>query len=49
MAEPGMYLYWSSRRVQTVAEDNGIALDGFRPWTLTPAIPFLQVQRSAWR
>ncbi|RNL73175.1 hypothetical protein EBF04_23900 [Streptomyces sp. I6] len=38
----GTYLYWSSRRVEKVAQDNGIQLDRFRRWSVTsPSIPFV--------
>ncbi|WP_411573636.1 hypothetical protein [Streptomyces fradiae] len=39
---PGTYLYWSARRIEKVAQDNGIQLDRFRRWSLTsPSVPFV--------
>jgi hypothetical protein len=43
----GKYLYWSDRAVRTVAEDNGIELNGRRRWNLRLAVQGIQAGRAS--
>ncbi len=47
-SELGTYLYWSQRRIQQVAQDNSIRLDGFRRWSVASSnIPLVQFQLNS--